>query len=68
MVYDPKFVLELIVEESTPIEVAKLYARTLVEERATELGKVNVWIPMTNDRQKSPTIGIDVHYCKEESP
>jgi len=43
MVYDKKLILEWIFEESISIDVVATYARDLVQERATELGKEDVW-------------------------
>lgn len=55
MVYDKELILEWILEESSPISVVAEYVLEFVQERATQLGKKDVWKdpwPMTKERQK----------------
>ena len=56
LIYDPKLILQWILEESIPFEVAAMYALEFVNERARELGKVDVWRdpwPQTRNKLKS---------------
>jgi hypothetical protein len=43
MIYNPKLILQWICEDFISIEFAETYALDFVQERARELGKVNLW-------------------------
>lgn len=43
MIYDPKLILDWILDEAVSFEVAVQYALDFVQERARELGKADLW-------------------------
>jgi hypothetical protein len=53
-IYDAELTLHWLLIDSVPFETVETFALGMIEERARELGKVDVWGPVTK-WQKRPT-------------